>query len=78
MLNPLNIPTQEPSVEDAPSPPEAGEPPIKKAGFATWIRQHFGAEHPQRHSENFFISDVTEGGIGSHHRHQIYRPEKRH
>ena len=37
-----------------------------------------GAEPPHRHSENFFISDVTEGGIGSHHRHQVYRPDKRH
>ncbi|HEY1072369.1 MAG TPA: hypothetical protein VGE49_05520 [Brevundimonas sp.] len=50
----------------------------RETGLVGWIRRHFGAEHPQRHSPNFFVSDVTEGGIGSHHRHQVYRPDKRH
>ena len=78
MMNPLNMQTPNPKDQDAPSPGASAEPQVRKAGFANWIRQHFGAEPPHRHSENFFISDVTEGGIGSHHRHQVFRQDKRH
>jgi hypothetical protein len=78
MMNPLHIPPNEMSVQDTPSPKESSKPQVKKLGLTDWIRQHFGSEPPHRHSENFFISDVTEGGIGSHHRHQLFRPDKRH
>jgi len=78
MMNPLHMPPRETSAQDAPSSAQSSGPEIRKSGFANWIRQHFGSEPPHRHSENFFISDVTEGGIGSHHRHQLFRPDKRH
>ncbi len=78
MMNPLENEGRNLSDQDMSSPAPVGEPQIKKeGGFTHWIRQHFGAEPPHRHSENFFISDVTEGGIGSHHRHQVFRPDKR-
>ncbi|MFK0299627.1 hypothetical protein ACIQTU_10455 [Brevundimonas sp. NPDC090276] len=78
MMNPLNTQPRNPSEQDKASSAASGEPQVKKTGFTNWIRQHFGSEPPHRHSENFFISDVTEGGIGSHHRHQMFRPDKRH
>ena len=78
MMNPLENKILDPSEQDMSSPAPVNEPRVKKTGFAHWISQHFGAEPPHRHSENFFISDVTEGGIGSHHRHQVFRTEKRH
>ena len=77
MMNPLHTQPRSPSDPDTPATTSGG-PQLKKAGFATWLRQRFGAEPPHRHSENFFISDVTEGGIGSHHRQQVFRQEKRH
>ena len=77
MMNPMENEVRNPADPEAPSPAQASEPQVKKTGFARWISQHFGAEPPHRHSENFFISDVTEGGIGSHHRHQVFRPDKR-
>ena len=78
MMNPLN--TQPPSLNDQDNPSvDASEgTQVKETGFKSWIRRHFGSEPPHLHSPNFFISDVTEGGIGSHHHHQVYRPEKRH
>jgi len=77
MMNPLH--TQPGASSDPNAPDTAANPPqARKVGFADWLRQRFGAEPPHRHSENFFISDVTEGGIGSHHRQQVFRQEKRH
>jgi len=77
MMNPLENEARDlPAQDTSPSAP-ADEPHVRKGGFARWISQHFGAAPPHRHSENFFISDVTEGGIGSHHRHQLFRPDKR-
>ncbi|MEG1029463.1 MAG: hypothetical protein RSE34_05225, partial [Brevundimonas sp.] len=70
-MNPIENEVRNPSDQEALSPTQADPPQVKKTGFAHWISQHFGAEPPHRHSENFFISDVTEGGIGSHHRHQL-------
>ncbi len=77
MMNPLHIQPRNPSDQDKRSS-AFSEPQVRKTGFMTWIRQHFGSEPPHRHSENFFISDVVEGGIGSHHRHAMFRPDKRH
>lgn len=77
MMNPMNIQPRNPSDQDKVSS-ASSQPQVKKTGFANWIRHHFGSEPPHRHSENFFISDVVEGGIGSHHRHQVFRPDKRH
>lgn len=77
MMNPMNIQPRNPSDQDKVSS-TSSQPQVKKTGFSNWIRQHFGSEPPHRHSENFFISDVVEGGIGSHHRHQVFRPDKRH
>ena len=78
MMNPLHTQSHAPSDQDRASSTASGEPQVKRTGFTNWIRQHFGSEPPHRHSENFFISDVTEGGIGSHHRHQVFRQDKRH
>lgn len=78
MMNPLHIQPRNPSDQDTLSPTNTSAPQVRKTGFTNWIRQHFGAEPPHRHSENFFISDVTEGGIGSHHHQQPFRQEKRH
>lgn len=78
MMNPMHIQTRKPSDQDSPSANAPDTEPIKETGFMGWIHRHFGAEPPHRHSPNFFVSDVTEGGIGSHHRHQVYRPDKRH
>nr|WP_314429866.1 hypothetical protein [uncultured Brevundimonas sp.] len=78
MMNPLENEVRTPSEQDMSSPALVSEPQVRKSGFAHWVRQHFGAEPPHRHSENFFISDVVEGGIGSHHRQQVYRQDKKH
>ena len=77
MMDPLHTKSRTPT-DRGPSVNVSEEKPVKATGLKGWFRRHFGAEHPQRHSPNFFVSDVTEGGIGSHHHHQVYRPEKRH
>ena len=77
MMNPSNTHPRTPT-EDSSSMPPSKEGQARETGLKGWIHRHFGAEPPQRHSENFFISDVTEGGIGSHHHHQVYRPDRRH
>jgi hypothetical protein len=79
MMNPLHIQARKPTDQDRMSAKNTSEArPIKEAGFMGWFHRHFGSEPPRKHSPNFFISDVTEGGIGSHHHHQVYRPDKRH
>ncbi len=78
MMKPMDIQPREPTSRDTPSVQASESGPTKETGFMGWIHRHFGSEPPHRHSPNFFISDVTEGGIGSHHRHQVYRPDKRH
>lgn len=77
MMNPLENEARDLHAQDTSPSAPADELHVRKGGFVRWISQHFGAEPPHRHSENFFISDVTEGGIGSHHRHQLFRPDKR-
>ena len=78
MMNPLHIQPRTPSETDSSAAGAPEAPRVKQTGFKGWLNRHFGAEPPQHHSPNFFISDVTEGGIGSHHRHQVFRPDKRH
>ena len=78
MMNPLNTEPRNPTDQDSPSVNASEASHVKETGLKGWIHRHFGAEPPQKHSPNFFISDVTEGGIGSHHHHQVYRPDKRH
>jgi hypothetical protein len=78
MMNPQDIQTRNPTDQDRLSADTSKAKPIKETGFKGWFHRHFGSEPPQKHSPNFFISDVTEGGIGSHHHHQVYRPDKRH
>jgi hypothetical protein len=78
MMNPLHIQTHKSTDQDPSSVTASELRPIKEAGFKGWLNRHFGAEPPQHHSANFFISDVTEGGIGSHHHRQVYRQDKRH
>lgn len=77
MMNPLH-PQPAASSDTEATGAASDQPQARKVGLAGWLRQRFGAEPPHRHSENFFISDVTEGGIGSHHRQQVFRQEKRH
>lgn len=78
MMDPLNTQAQNPTDQDKASVNASDTGYIRETGLKGWLRRHFGSEPPHRHSPNFFISDVTEGGIGSHHRHQVYRPDKRH
>lgn len=74
MMNPLHIQTRK-STDQASL---AAEEQPRKTSFTDWIVHRFKPEHPHRRGENFFISDVTDGGIGSHHHHQLYRADKRH
>lgn len=78
MMNPLHTHPRNPSDQDSSMNTSEERRLTKEPGLKGWIHRHFGGEPPHRHSPNFFISDVTEGGIGSHHRHQVYRPDKRH
>lgn len=78
MMNPLNNEPRNQTDQDDTSLKASEEARPRETGLKGWIRRHFGSEPPHRHSPNFFISDVTEGGIGSHHHHQVYRPDKRH
>lgn len=77
MLNPLQ--PEQNNLTDQVRPPLNGaeERRLRDAGLKGWIHRHFGAEPPSTHSPNFFISDVTEGGIGSHHHRQVFRAQKR-
>lgn len=77
MMNPLHHQPQNPTNGGHPPSASSSETDARKAGLTSWLRQHFGSEPPHRHSENFFISDVTEGGVGSHHRHQLFRSRRR-
>ncbi|MGH7026920.1 hypothetical protein [Brevundimonas sp.] len=77
MMNPLHNQPRD-QIEKDSSVKVSEQKPTKQTGLFGWIRRHFGKEEVHRHSPNFFISDVTEGGIGSHHHHQVYRPDKRH
>lgn len=78
MMNPTNTQPRNPTDQDAQSVNASERTPTRETGFMGWFHRHFGAEPPHTHSPNFFISDVTEGGIGSHHRHQMFRSDKRH
>jgi hypothetical protein len=78
MMNPLHAQRSNPTDQDNPSMNVSEARRTKEPGLKGWIHRHFGAEPPHKHSPNFFISDVTEGGIGSHHHRQVFRSEKRH
>jgi len=78
MINPLNTPTSSSTDLDGQAADLSQHRPTRETGLKGWLHRHFGAEPPSKHSSNFFISDVTEGGIGSHHHRQVFRPDKRH
>lgn len=77
MINPLHTQSNAPIDQDNLSLNASEKRLPKEAGFKGWIHRHFGTEPPSTHSANFFISDVTEGGIGSHHHRQVFRSDKR-
>ena len=75
MMNPMNTQPRQPSDQDSPTMKASEEGQVRESGFMGWIHRHFGSEHPHRQGANFFVSDVTDGGVGTHHHH---RQDKRH